>query len=112
MSEEIVVLVTAASEPEAKVIARRLVEKRLVACVNIVPTVESVFEWEGTVTEEQESLLIIKTKAEVFDLLESVIKELHRYSVPEIIALPIQAGSSDYLAWLGQMVKPILTEEL
>ncbi|GJL51563.1 divalent-cation tolerance protein CutA [Candidatus Nitrospira salsa] len=111
MSGEIVVLVTAASETEARLIARRIVEDKIAACVNIIPTIQSVFDWEGKVTEEQESLLIIKTKAEVFDLLESAIKRLHSYSVPEIIALPIQSGSSDYLAWLGQMVKPKLNKK-
>ncbi|GJL66537.1 MAG: divalent-cation tolerance protein CutA [Nitrospirales bacterium] len=112
MSGEIVVLVTVASESEAKRIAWKIVQDKLVACVNIVPTIQSVFEWEGTVAEEQESLLIIKTKADVFDLLESVIKRLHSYRVPEIIALPIQVGSSDYLAWVAKMVNPKLTEEV
>ena len=111
MSGEIVVLVTAASETEAKFIARRIVEEKLVACVNIIPTIQSVFEWEGKVMEEQESLLIIKTKAEVFAMLESVIKAHHSYSVPEIIALPIQMGSTAYLEWLRLAVNPKLTQE-
>ncbi|WP_447970264.1 divalent-cation tolerance protein CutA [Nitrospira sp. M1] len=111
MSGEIVVFVTAGSESEAKAIARRIVQDRLAACVNIVPTIQSVFEWEGKVLEEQESLLIIKTKAEIFDMLESVIKAQHSYSVPEIIALPIQVGAADYLEWLGQAVKPAITQE-
>ena len=105
MAEEIVVFVTTGSESEAKTISRRLVQDGLVACANIVPTIQSIFQWEGIISEEQESLLILKTKADVFHVLEAAIKAHHSYSVPEIIAIPIQMGSSDYLSWVRQMVK-------
>ena len=104
MSKEIVVLVTAGSEDEARSIAKEIVQKRLVACVNIIPRIQSVFTWDGEVTEEQESLLIAKTTAKAFEKVESVIKRLHSYSVPEIIALPIHAGSFDYLTWVRDSV--------
>ena len=106
MAEEIVVLVTTGSEEEAKTISRQLVKDGLVACANIVPQIQSIFQWDGKVSEEQETLIILKTKGHIFHSLEAAIKTLHSYSVPEIIALPIEMGSSDYLSWLGQMVKP------
>ncbi len=111
MSEEIVVLVTAGSEDEAKNIAHKIVRDELVACVNIVPSIQSVFRWEGSVTEEQESLLILKTKTEVLETLEAVIKAHHSYNVPEIIAIPIQAGSSEYLSWMRAAVKSQRSQE-
>ncbi|GJL54234.1 MAG: divalent-cation tolerance protein CutA [Nitrospirales bacterium] len=111
MAGEIVVLVTTASEAEAKAIATRIVQDRLVACVNIVPAIQSVFEWEGQVSEEQESLLIIKTTVEMFAMLESAVKMHHSYRVPEIIAFPIQMGSADYLDWLRHAVNPTIANE-
>ncbi|MCA9471305.1 MAG: divalent-cation tolerance protein CutA [Nitrospirales bacterium] len=104
MSQEIVVLVTAGSEDEARNIAKIIVQKGLVACVNIIPKIQSVFTWDGAVTEEQESLLIAKTTMKAFEKLESAIKTLHSYSVPEIIALPIHAGSLEYLSWVRETV--------
>ncbi len=103
MIEAIVVFVTTGSEQEAKSLARKLVEQRLVACANIFPTIQSIFQWEGQVTEEQESLLMLKTTSSTFEQVESVIKTHHSYEVPEIIALPIQRGSEDYLSWVRQM---------
>ncbi len=93
-------LVTASSEEEAKKIARVLVEKKLAACVNIVKEVQSVFRWKGELSEENEVLLIIKTKSRQFKNLEDEVKKLHSYDVPEIIALPIVSGSKGYLFWL------------
>ncbi len=99
---EIVVLVTVGSEAEATSIATVLVEKRLVACVNILPSVRSIFRWEGKVAEESECLLMAKTVNSVFDQVASTVKSLHSYSVPEVIALPIQQGLSEYLSWIGE----------
>ncbi len=101
--EEIVVFVTASSESEATKIARHLVDYKLVACVNILPGVRSVFRWEGKVTEEQEFLLIAKTVNQVFDQVVLAVKSLHSYSIPEIIALPIQQGLPEYLSWIGEV---------
>ena len=102
---EIVVLITAGSEEEATKISRSIVQQELVACVNILPQIRSIFQWEGEVKEEQEWLLIAKTKSRVFQQLVIVVKALHSYSVPEVIALPIQDGLSEYLNWIGDVVK-------
>lgn len=94
------VLVMASSEEEAKTIARVLVEKKLAACVNLVKQVQSIFRWRGKLTEENEVMLILKTKSKQFRNLEDEIKKLHSYKVPEIIALPVISGSKDYLFWV------------
>lgn len=100
-----VVLVTCGSEEEGLKIARTLVEERLAACVNLLPTIRSIYRWEGKTCDEKEWLLIIKTKKERFEDLEEKVKSLHSYSVPEIIGLPIVEGSSSYLQWLEEMTK-------
>ncbi|MFH0931321.1 MAG: divalent-cation tolerance protein CutA [Candidatus Zixiibacteriota bacterium] len=100
MEDFIVILVTASSEEEAKKIAQSLVEKRLAACVNIIKDVQSVFRWKGKISDEKELLLIIKTRKKLYKNVEEVIKTLHAYEVPEIIALPIISGSKDYLYWI------------
>lgn len=104
MLERIVVLITAGSMEEGRKIANALVEEGLVACVNIVPQVNSIYRWEGEMCDEREVLLIAKSRREVFERLASRVKELHSYEVPEIIALPIVAGSEDYLKWIDQEV--------
>lgn len=100
LDESIVVLITAPPGEMARTIARRLVDARLAACVNIVMSVESVYRWEGQRCEELEWLLVIKTRKLLFDRLAAEVKTLHNYTVPEIIALPIVAGSADYLRWV------------
>jgi periplasmic divalent cation tolerance protein len=102
MSEAIVVLVTCGTEDEAAEIAHALVEDRLVACVNILSPVRSIYRWEGKIWDEKEWLLIIKTQKKRFEDLEKKVKSLHSYSVPEIIALPIVEGSAPYLKWLEE----------
>ena len=104
---EVVVLITTGSVEEAQKIGRVLVDEGLVACANIVPTVQSIFRWEGQVTEEQETLLIVKSVSEAFESLEAKVKAHHSYSVPEIIALPIETGSEPYLAWVRDMIGPL-----
>jgi periplasmic divalent cation tolerance protein len=96
----IVVLITVSSEEEAHKIAESLVNEKKAACVNIVAGVDSLFRWEGNVESARESLLLVKTKASLFPEIISLVKEIHSYKVPEIIALPIVAGSEDYLRWL------------
>ncbi len=103
--DEIVVLVTTGSKGEATKISRILVEKGLAACVNIIPGIRSIFQWEGNITEEQEFLLLAKTVEHTFDQLALVVKSNHSYRVPEIIALPIQQGSEEYLTWIRSMTK-------
>lgn len=83
-------------------IALDLVSKRLAACVNVLPPGRSFYWWEGKVTEEHECLLVIKTRADLFDDLEQGLTALHPYSVPEVIALPIERGSAKYLDWLDK----------
>src|SRR5574342_546429 len=100
----IVVFVTAGSSEEADRLARALVQERLAACVNRLSGVESIYRWLGRVEESDEQLLIIKTKADLFDRLKGRVQELHSYSVPEIIALPIVNGSEEYLSWLEEQV--------
>lgn len=106
MTEKIVVLVTCGSLEEGKRIGRALVEARLAACVNLVQApVESIYRWKGMVDTATEYLLVIKTSRERFAALEEAIRRLHSYEIPEIIALPIEKGSRDYLAWLTDSVR-------
>ncbi len=105
MGEFIVVFVTVGSSEEADRIAALLVEERLAACVNRIRGVQSVYRWLGKLEQSVEDLLIIKTKANLFDQLKKRIQELHSYSVPEIISLPIEEGNEAYLGWLGEQVK-------
>ena len=100
----LLVLTTAGNHEEAQKIARALVDRRLAACVNIVPGIESVYRWQGAVESAQEWLLIVKTTAAAFERVRDAIKELHSYDLPECIAVPIERGSAQYLAWLGESV--------
>src|SRR5580704_10531354 len=105
MTDKIVVLVTCGSAREARKIARAVVEKRLAACANILTSpVESVYRWKGTVESAKEFLLIIKTTKARFPKLKTEIKRLHSYDVPEIIAMPIVLGASNYLNWISGSV--------
>ena len=101
MTDKRIVLSTAGSEDEARKIARHLVERRLAACVNIVPQIESVYRWEGKIESSQEWLLLIKTSADRFAEVRDAIRELHSYDVPECIAVNIEEGSPEYLQWLA-----------
>lgn len=102
---ELVILVTAPTQDEALTIGRRLVEKKLVACATVVPHVTSIFEWEGTVTEEQEWLMVLKSTADAYPAVEAEVKAGHSYDVPEILALPVAQGSRAYLDWLRAVTK-------
>ena len=104
MPEFIVVYVTAGSADEADRMARSLVDERLAACVNRIKSVQSVYRWQGKVEQSEEELLIIKTSRDRFAVLEKRVRELHSYSVPEVIALPVIEGSSGYLKWLKEQV--------
>ena len=106
MANEVVVLVTTATEQEARKIANQLVSSKLIACANIVSKVNSVFHWQGELCNEGEALIIMKSVKANVDAIIAKVKELHSYSVPEIIALPILAGSKDYLKWLQDETRP------
>jgi len=100
-----VVLVTAKDRAEARHIGERLVEERLVACANVVPGVDSTYWWKGKVERASEALLLMKTSSEKLDRLISRVKELHSYEVPEVLALPIERGSPEYLKWLKESLE-------
>jgi periplasmic divalent cation tolerance protein len=107
MTDKIVVLCTCASSEEARRVARALVEKRLAACVNVLPGVRSVYRWKGAdgqdaIEDEEEVLLFIKTSRALMEELRGEIERLHSYDVPEVIALPVVDGSERYLAWMNR----------
>ena len=104
-TEPIVVLTTCPDEPAAARIARDLVESGLAACATRVGPVHSTYRWQGAIQDEPEVLLVIKTVSTRYSELEMRLKSLHPYEVPEIIALPVAAGSADYLSWLQGAVR-------
>ena len=106
MDDAIIVMVTCSSSAEAETIANRLIEERLVACVNIAGRIRSLFHWQGTVARESESLLLMKTQKACFEALSRRVKELHSYDVPEIVAMPIMVGNPDYLDWIRRSTEP------
>jgi periplasmic divalent cation tolerance protein len=105
-SDAIVVLVTAANGEEATRLADMLVGAHLAACVQILPEMESVYRWQGKIEREAEILLIAKTTKAKFDELEREVRALHSYETPEIVAIPLVAGSAPYLKWLFSSLDP------
>jgi len=101
MTDYIIVLSTCDSAELAGKLARILVGKKLAACVNILPGVRSIYRWKGEVEDAGEWLLLIKSRRDLFDRLRREIEKEHSYAVPEIIALPVIAGSENYLQWLA-----------
>ncbi len=105
MSEHIVVLITAPSKEIGTEIANALLEQKLAACVNIVSSIHSLYTWEGETCSDEEVLLVVKTKAAIFeDEFVPAVRAVHPYEVPEIIALPIIMGSKSYLDWIDAEV--------
>ncbi len=104
MTDALVVLVTAPDAEVAARLARELVEARLAACGNVLPGLRSIYRWEGQVHDEPEALLVLKTTRARFEALREAVLQRHPYQVPEVIALPVEAGSAPYLAWLGAQV--------
>ena len=103
-TNKVVIFITS-TEAEAPKIARALLNGRKAACVNIVPRVNSFFLWENELDSAQESLLIVKTEASLLKNVIALVREIHSYDVPEIIALPIVGGNPDYLNWLSQEIR-------
>ena len=95
-----VFFVTAGKEEEASRIGRTLVEEKLAACVNIIPRIRSIYSWKGEVCDEEEYLLIMKSRSSLFPAIRDRVRELHSYEVPEIIAFPIDQGLPEYLDWI------------
>jgi periplasmic divalent cation tolerance protein len=95
-----IVFCTCPDKDSAQAMATLLIEKQLAACVNILPNLTSIYRWQGQIECAEELLLIIKTRKDVYALLEEAIKQHHPYEVPEIIALPIERGLPDYLHWI------------
>lgn len=106
MTDAILVLVTAPSADKAAELARTLVEEQLAACGNVLPGVRSIYRWEGKVHDEPEALLILKTRAALFEPLRERIVSLHPYQVPEVLRLDVAAGHLPYLEWIGASVRP------
>ena len=100
MTDKIVILSTCPTEVEAEKLARLLVDERLAACVNVVPRMRSYYRWQGAVESAEECLLVIKSARAMFEPLRAALEKAHSYEVPEVVALPIVAGSAAYLNWL------------
>lgn len=105
MTDKRMVLTTAGSEEEARKIAHALVERKLAACVNVVPRIASIYRWEGKIEESREWLLLIKIAGEKFAAVRDAIRELHSYDLPECIAINIEDGSAEYLRWIADSSK-------
>lgn len=99
-----IVLTTCGNDDDASELARALVDRRAAACVNAVSRVVSTYRWKGEIQQELETLLIIKTTSGRLAAVEQTIREKSKYEVPELIALPVQAGAADYLAWVRESV--------
>jgi len=100
----VLVFIPASSMQEAEKIAQTVVEERLAACANIISNITSVYRWEGEVRRDQEVFLIAKTRRGTFSRLTKRVKEIHSYEVPEVIAVPVEAGLTGYLNWIAEEV--------
>jgi periplasmic divalent cation tolerance protein len=105
MTDALVVLVTTPTAEQAAELARTLVEERLAACGNVVPGLRSIYRWEGKVQDDAEALLLLKTTRARFDALRARVLALHPYDVPEVLAVPVEAGSAPYLAWIADSTR-------
>lgn len=105
MTEYIQVLTTLENRDDAEKIARALVEKRIAACVQIMGPLTSFFQWQGKLDSAEEFLCVIKSRSDLFQEMETIIKSMHPYEVPEILATPITKGNKDYLSWLAETLE-------
>jgi periplasmic divalent cation tolerance protein len=105
VTDKVVILVTASSRRECRKIARKLIDEKLAACVNITQPIQSVYRWEGKVVQEKEYLMLIKTTRDLFPEIRTEISLIHSYHTPEIICLPIIDGSPNYFQWLAESVR-------
>jgi periplasmic divalent cation tolerance protein len=102
MTGKLIVFVTCPSAGEAEIIARAVVEEHLAACVNVLPGVRSCYMWDGKMKWSEEVLMLIKTTEARFLALQSRVRELHSYDIPEIVAVPIEVGFDRYLQWVAK----------
>ena len=100
-TDAMVVLTTVASDAEAVALVRALLERRLIACGTMLPGARSLYRWEGKIADEQEIVLMLKTRSARLDALQQAFAELHPYKVPELLAMPVDAGLEKYLGWIS-----------
>ena len=100
-----IVLTTAGSQTEARKLARALVQRKLAACVNIVPGVESIYRWQGQIESSQEWLLVVKASETKVKAAGDLIRKMHSYDLPECLVLEIESGSKEYLKWMDDCLK-------
>lgn len=105
MTDALVVVTTTETQADAERLAQALVESELAACVQVLPQITSIYRWQGKIEQAGEVLLLIKTTRAAYSELEAAIKQNHSYQTPEIIALPVEAGSTDYLGWMTTSVR-------
>lgn len=103
-----VVLITAPNEDTAEKVAKALVEERLAACVNVLPGVRSIYRWQGRVEDERELLLVVKTATDRMTRLMQRVQEIHPYACPEVLALPVDAGTPAYLDWVIEETRGVV----
>ena len=101
MEESVLLYLTCANKDEAKTIARTLIDERLIACANILGKMTSVYRWEGTVVEDEEIAVLLKTRRDMAARATERVKELHSYDLPCVVGLPIQGGNLDFIGWLN-----------
>lgn len=106
MSDYQIILNTCPTQDVAQQLAEVLIKNRLAACVNIVPQVYSIYEWQDKIEQESEVLLLIKTRAELYEAIETLVTKLHPYEVPELVTVPIVAGLSAYFSWINEVTQP------
>lgn len=106
MTSYIQVMTTTEKKEDAEKIAATLLEARLAACVQIVGPIRSLYRWEGKIEQAEEFVCVIKSRQDLFDPLAAALREIHPYRVPEILATKVSAGGRDYLAWLGEELRP------
>jgi periplasmic divalent cation tolerance protein len=103
--QAVVIFVTTSSQTEARKIGRALVEEKLVACANIIPQIRSIYCWKEKIHDESEVLMVLKTRSGNIQKIIKKVQSLHSYTVPEIIALPVVAGSKEYLGWIHKVTR-------
>jgi periplasmic divalent cation tolerance protein len=101
-SRAVIVLTTLSADADATSLARTLVEERLAACVNVLAPMTSTYRWKGSIEQDREQQLVIKTSSARVPALESRLRDLHPYELPEFLVLPVSTGSEAYLRWVGE----------